>query len=167
MTTEIHRTTSTASLLLILAAAAAGCGPRASTIPGTDGIPRTDENQQIIERVEEYRVAVEQRDAATLLMMASPDYWEDSGTPTGEDDYGYDGLKDVLAGRFQKADSIRYAVRYMRIRRAGERAFVDVLIDASYTIPDHRGEMARRDKRDQNQLVMEWNGEKWLFVAGM
>ena len=39
---------------------------------------------------------MEDRDATTLLSMAHPNYYEDSGTPSGQDDYGYDGLKDVL-----------------------------------------------------------------------
>ena len=32
-------------------------------------------------------------------------------------------------------------------------------IDASFTVLDARGQEVRRDKRDQNQLVLEWDGE--------
>jgi hypothetical protein len=105
--------------------------------------------------------------------MASEEYWEDSGTPSGDDDYGYEGLKEVLSSRFQQVDSIRYAMRYMRIRyqpataTEGRRAFVEVLVDASFTIPDARGGVRRADKRDQAQFVLEWTGEKWMFRSGM
>ena len=49
--------------------------------------------------VERYRHAMEDRDATTLLSLAHPNYYEDSGTPSGGDDYGYEGLKEVLSKR--------------------------------------------------------------------
>ncbi len=150
---------------------ASACGPRTEYIKGTK-IQRTNENQGLISRVEQYRSAVEEKDAAGLLLMASREYWEDGGTPAGEDDYGFAGLQEVLTTRFKQADSIRYSMRYKRIRmQNGEsdtrRAFVDVLVDASFTIPDARGGLRRADLRDQGQLVLEWDGEKWMFLSGM
>ncbi len=148
------------------------CGPKANYIRGTK-ITRTQENQRLIKRVEDYRIAVEEKDAAGLLIMASREYWEDSGTPTGEDDYGFAGLKEVLTTRFRQAESIRYSMRYKRIRFVGEsdsigqQAFVDVLIDASFTVPDSQGGLQRADLRDQGQFVLEWTGEKWMFLSGM
>jgi hypothetical protein len=41
------------------------------------------------------------------------------------------------------------------------------MIDASYTIADINGKPKRPDKRDQNQLVLEWDGRRWLFISGM
>jgi hypothetical protein len=143
----------------------AGCGGAVSTIPGTK-VPDTDENREIVRAVERYRLAVERRDAPALVAMASRAYWEDSGTPTGADDYGYDGLREVLNSRFQRADSIRYSMKYMGISRKGARAMVDVLIDASFSIQTPRG-LERHDMRDQNQLVLEHDGQRWLFVSGM
>jgi hypothetical protein len=126
----------------------------------------SDDNRQIIAAVERYRLAVERKDAPALLNMASRSYWEDGGTPSGADDYGYDGLREVLVGRFQRSDEIRYSMKYLKIRRKGRRASVDVMIDASYTVVGPSGE-ERKDKRDQNELVLEWTGEKWQFIAGM
>jgi hypothetical protein len=153
--------------LPLLAITVIACAGEARYI-GTGKIPRTEENEKIIDRLEEYRLAVEQRDAGKLLAMASEEYWEDSGTPTGADDYGYDQLREVLGGRFRDAASIRYSVRYMKIAKRGDRAYVDVLIDASYSVKDARGRDVREDKRDQNQLVLRWdeNRKQWLFVSG-
>lgn len=156
--------------ILLLLAAAVGlgaCSAKAEVIGGTT-IPRNSENEQIIKRIEQYRLAVEQKDAGKLLSMASKEYWEDSGTPTGADDYGYDELREVLSGRFQNARSIRYSMRYMKILRRGQRAYIDVLIDASYSIKDARGRDVREDKRDQNQLVLKWdeNRRAWMFISG-
>lgn len=156
---------------LLAAALLAACGGAQKTLPRSD-IPDTPENRTVVEAIEAYRLAVERKDAPALMLMASKDYWEDGGTPAGTDDYGFDGLKEVLTTRFQQAESIRYSIRYVRIRYqrlagSGKRAYVDVLIDASFTLRDARGELVRRDKRDQNQIVLEWDGEDWKFLSGM
>ena len=51
------------------------------------------------------------------MLMAHKQYWEDSGTPSGSDDYGYEGLRNVLATRLSKATDIRYSMRYMGVRQ--------------------------------------------------
>lgn len=162
------------TVFVLLAALVMGCAGRASSIPGTK-IADDKANRGIIEAVEKYRIAVEKADAEGLFLMASPLYREDSGTPVGADDYGYDGLKDVLVGRFLMARDIRYAMKYISIRRTcqgepepGCRAHVEVLVDASFTIVDARGQDRRTDKRDQNELVLEWDPTgAWKFVSGM
>jgi hypothetical protein len=151
-------------------ALAAGCASNASQIPGTK-IEATPANRSVIEAVEKYRLAVERQDTVALMLMASKDYWEDGGTASGADDYGYKGLRKVLKSRLERASDIRYSLRYMRIRHKGKRVLVDVLIDASYSMTDGRGELVRKDMRDQNQLVLEREGEGedggWKFVSGM
>jgi hypothetical protein len=135
-------------------------------------------------------MAVENRDSDALMLMAHPRYWEDSGTPSGGDDYGYEGLRNVLQTRLGKATDIRYSVRYIAVHqeckdelRAGCKAQVDIMIDASFTIANAMGLPKRPDKRDQNQLMLEYTcgdpaqkpaGDaqptgscRWLFVSGM
>lgn len=148
-----------------LALSLGACASTSKTIPGTQ-VPESSENRAILKVLENYRTAVEQRDAPTLVAMASPRYWEDSGTPTGSDDYGHAQLRDVLVGKYQKASAIRFSMKYVGFRRKGPRAEVDVMIDASYSIETARG-TERRDMRDQNQLVLEWDGRRWLFLSGM
>ena len=170
--------------LVIALVATAACGGRQRTVGGTR-IPDTSINRGIIDTIEAYRQAVERRDAPTLLLMASPKYHEDSGTVTGGDDYGIAKLNVVLQDRFQKADDIRFSMRYVAIRKAcpggrasddlvgGCKALVEVLVDASFTVLDARGQERRPDKRDQNQLELEWTcdqkagGCKWMFLSGM
>lgn len=153
-------------LLIVLGLLASACARSPSYIPGTK-IPRTEENHEVIEVVERYRQAVERKDVAALLLMASKSYYEDGGTQTGGDDYGYDGLRDVLATRFRVAENIRYSLRYITIERRKDRAFVEVFIDASFSLKDARGQTRREDLRDQNMLVLVQEGEAWKFVSGM
>lgn len=165
------------SLILFALLGTAACGSTTTAIPGTK-VPDTQANRDILKAVEDYRVAVENKDAQALLLMASKNYWEDGGTPSGADDYGYEGLREMLQSRFQQVNDIRYSLKYVNIYRRcrpdgdpntneGCRAYVDVVIDASFTVVDARGRTVRPDKRDQNQLVLEWSGDKWLFLSGM
>ena len=149
------------------------CAAKVNYVAGTK-IPYSNNNKSVLAACEEYRLAVERGDADGLMLMAHKQYWEDSGTPSGSDDYGYEGLRNVLLTRLQKASDIRYTIRYIAVHQtcAGElepgcRASVDVLIDASFTIADVNGRSRRPDKRDQNQLVLEWDGHRWLFLSGM
>jgi hypothetical protein len=153
-------------LVLAIGLGLAGCAAKASYIPGTR-VDSSAENQALIDRVEDYRMAVERKDATALVMMASKRYWEDAGTQGGADDYGYQGLQEILTGRFQQVDAIRYSMKYLNVARRGDRAYVDVLIDASFTVKDARGQEMRADMRDQNQFILEWDGKQWLFVSGM
>jgi len=152
---------------------ATACATKKTYIGGTR-VPYTTNNKSVLDAVEQYRLAVEKGDSEALMMMAHKQYWEDSGTPSGSDDYGYDGLQNVLANRLQKASEIRYTMRYVGVSHeckgelaAGCKATVDVLIDASFTIENAIGKASRPDKRDQNQLLLEWDGSRWMFLSGM
>ena len=160
-------------LAVVLAMLGTACAARVNYVVGTR-IPYSNNNKSALAACEEYRLAVERGDADGLMLMVHKQYWEDSGTPSGSDDYGYEGLRNVLLTRLQKASDIRYTIRYIAVHQtcageleAGCRASVDVLIDASFTIADVNGRSRRPDKRDQNQLVLEWDGHRWLFLSGM
>ncbi|MEJ7596598.1 MAG: hypothetical protein WKG01_01705 [Kofleriaceae bacterium] len=159
-------------LTAAILASIAGCAKRGTFVPGTK-IPYSDANKTALDACEVYRRAVEERNVDGLMLMVHPEYWEDSGTPSGSDDYGYEGLRNVLLTRLLKATEIRYSVRYIGIRQQCTelqpkcRAAVDVLIDASYTVTNAYGKPSRPDKRDQNQLVLEWDGRRWTFLSGM
>ena len=159
--------------LSVLLLAFTACAAEVKYVPGTK-VPYSPNNDSVLKACEEYRLAVERADVDALMLMADKQYWEDSGTPSGSDDYGYDGLRNVLMTRLPKASEIRYSVRYMNVRQScpGDLhpdcyASVDILIDASFTITNAFGKATRPDKRDQNQLVLKWDGHRWLFMSGM
>ena len=159
-------------LLLVSLVLVASCAKPGRFVVGTR-IPYSPANESVLKACEEYRLAVERGDADALMLMAHKQYWEDSGTPSGSDDYGYDGLRNVLENRLGKATDIRYTLRYVSVAQQCKqlqpqcRATVDVLIDASFTIANVQGKPSRPDKRDQNQLLLEWDGKRWLFLSGM
>src|SRR5262249_50737860 len=143
---------------------AVGC---ASTrlIPNTR-VPYTKENREIIDVCERYRHAVEQKDGATILALASPNYFEDSGTPRPDDDYGYDGLKQVVWDRMQRLKSVRYDIEYRNVKIHGAHAEVEIYLDASFQLGSTSGDQYRH-VQEYNKLELENDGKRWLFTRGL
>jgi hypothetical protein len=154
-------------LVLALVAAlgcVSGCAT-VNTIPGTK-VPDTRANREILDVCERYRHAMEDRDATTLLALAHPNYYEDSGTPSGADDYGYDGLRDVLAKRMSALRTLRYNIQYRNVMIDGHRANVDIRYDASYQIATEMGDRWERKMNDK-RIELENDGRRWLIIGGM
>jgi hypothetical protein len=155
------------SFFLGLAALAlVGCAAGPKYIANTKVID-TSENREILRVVEQYRVAMEKKDAAKLMLMASEAYWDDSGTASANDDYGYPELKGILTEKLGAASDIRYSVQYRKLRMKDNHAFVDVIINASFTVDDALGQPSRRDMSDRNQFVLRLEGDEWKFLSGM
>ena len=129
-------------------------------------IPRTEENRKIIETVEQYRQRLLARNIEGLLVLASERYFEDSGTPRSDDDYGYAGLKQVLSTRLQRVRSLRYDIEYQDIKIDGRRAEVKVFLDGSFELAAESGDRYRR-VNDYHHFVLEQKGDEWKFLSGM
>ncbi len=142
----------------------AGCAT-VNVIPGTK-VPDTKANREILDVCEKYRHAMEERDAATLLSLAHPSYYEDSGTPGGNDDYGYEGLKEVLSKRLAALKTLRYNIEYRRVNIEGHHAQVDIRYDASFQLATEMGDRWERKQNDK-RLELENDGRRWLIIAGM
>src|SRR5262245_45057912 len=98
-----HRRIRTQGLLAMAVlggAAMLGCAHH-RMIPGTS-VPDTDDNQAILKTIETYRARLVEKNVDGLLVLASDKYFEDSGTPRADDDYGYQGLREVLTTSLQR-----------------------------------------------------------------
>ena len=149
---------------LLLALALAGCAT-INVIPGTK-VADTKANRELLDVLERYRHAMEDRDAATLLSLAHPNYYEDSGTPLASDDYGYEGLKDVLSRRLAALRTLRYNIEYRRVSITGHHAQVDIRYDASFQLATEMGDRWERKQNDK-RIELENDGRRWLIIAGM
>ncbi len=152
-------------LIALGTGAAAGCA-HTEYFAGTT-IPRSEQNRKIIETVELSRQRLLARNIEGLLVLASDKYFEDSGTPRSDDDYGYDGLKQVLASQLKRVKSMRYEIEYRNIKVTGNRAEVEVFLDGSFELAAEAGDRYRR-VNDYHHFVLEKNqNDEWKFVSGM
>lgn len=150
--------------LALWAGLAVGCAHQ-DYFPGTN-IARTEENRKIVETVEQYRRRLMERNVDGLLVLASARYFEDSGTPRSDDDYGYEGLRRVLATKLRRVKSLRYDIEYRNIRVNGNEAEVEVFLDGSFELAADSGDRYRR-VNDYHRFLLEKEGDSWKFLAGM
>ena len=129
-------------------------------------IQRSEQNRKIIETVEQYRQRLLARNVDGLLVLASDRYFEDSGTPRSDDDYGYDGLRQVLTNELKRVKSMRYEIEYRNIKVTGTRAEVEVFLDGSFELAADAGDRYRR-VNDYHRFVLEEKGDEWKFLSGM
>lgn len=144
--------------------ALAGCSQ--TYIANTD-VEDNGPNRRVITFCEDYRHAVEDRNVVRLLAMASPRYHEDAGTPAGDDDIDYDGLKAFLTAQFQGTSAIRYEIRYRKVTFTETgHVWVDYMYAASFRVPGVKGEEWRHSVAE-NRLDLVADGEGFKIVSGM
>lgn len=142
-----------------------GCA-HGNKIPGTT-VDDSQDNRAIIETIEEYRARLVERNVEGLLVLASERYFEDSGTPRADDDYGYDGLRRVLSSRLSRLRSLRYEIQYRKIKWAKAHVEVEVYLNGAFELASDLGDRYRR-VTDVHRFVLERTPKnKWKFLSGM
>ena len=101
-----------------------------------------------------------------LLVLASQRYFEDSGTPRSDDDYGYEGLRRVLAEKLKMVKSLRYQIEYRNITVRNDRAEVEVYLEGAFELAADFGDRYRR-VNDYHKFFLEHENDQWKFVGGM
>jgi hypothetical protein len=156
--------TSRLAWLSALTLMCAACEP--TLIPNTR-VQDTDENREVIGFVEKYRLAVEQRNVASLLSMASQNYFDDMGTPAGDDDIDYDGLKAGLERLRQEVLGARYQISYRAVTYAADqRILVDVLYTGWFRVTTPNGPQWKRHL-EPHRIVLALEDHKMKIVSGM
>jgi hypothetical protein len=162
---HVFRSLGLPALAFALALGSAACG--GNYIPNTD-VDDTPENREVVIFCEKYRKAVERRDVAGLIKLASPKYYEDGGNIDPEDDIDFAGLEAYLKEKFRDATGIRYEIRYRRVERERDLVFVDYTYSASYRITLPGSDRQKwRSVVEENRLELVPDGEGFLIVAGM
>jgi len=151
-------------ITLVLLLAASGCAHE--VIPNTH-VEDTAENREIIEFVERYRKAVEDRDTVTLLNMTSRFYFDDMGTPHGDDDIDFDGLKLALERVRKDVLAARYQISYRGLTYTpNDRVLVDLLYTGWFKVETQEGPQWRR-RLEPHRIVLAREDGKLLIVSGM
>lgn len=145
--------------------ALAGCGEK--LIPNTD-VEDTEDNQQVIEYCENYRIALEARDVGRLLAMTADDYYEDGGSPAGHDDYDRAGLEERLRTRFSRVEAIRYDIRYRRVVYFPDRVEVYYSYYGRFQVAGREaGESLWFSEVGDNRLVLARVPDGYKILSGL
>ncbi|MEL6544786.1 MAG: hypothetical protein AAFQ82_09175 [Myxococcota bacterium] len=148
----------------ILIAAAAGCTQ--SNIEGTK-IEDTDEHRMLFDIVMQYRQAVEERDADTILSLVSERYYEDNGNADPADDYGFFELRDqVLPETLEATKEVYLTLEIQDIVVEEEKAHVDVRFSSRARIEMPSGS-SWDTQRELNRIDFVREDSGWRIVRGL
>jgi hypothetical protein len=150
-------------LVVCVALAAGACHDQ--VIPNTE-IPDNDDNRAIVAFCERYRHAVEDRNVGLLLSLASQRYFDNSGTPSADDDIDRTGLERVLTERFRDVQTMRYEIKYRNIFEAVGVIYVEYTYNMAFQYKI--GEKTKWSNRTaDNRLELERVGDGFLILTGM
>lgn len=144
---------------------AVGC---TKNIPNTT-VKDTPENRAVITFMENYRNAVESRDVGALLAMAHPQYLDDNGTPTGDDDLDYRALQGKLSRWRERVTDVRYEIKYRTITREMDRVLIAYRYSASFRIAYDEEDQRWSRRIGENQLVLVYDDleRRYYVLSGM
>jgi len=151
--------------LCVLLLSLSACSP--DKIPGTD-VEDSPEAREVITFVEQYRVAVTDRSVSKLLSLASVEYYDDMGTPAGDDDVDKEGLEVRLKETFATdLLSVHYDIRYRDVVFLPTKVLVDFTYIGRFRINTPEGSRWERRLAD-NRMVLRKKGEgKFDILSGM
>ena len=150
-------------VLFVLAVLCGGC--QKQYIANTE-ILDNDFNRDVLNFCERYRHGVEDKNVGLLLSLASPRYFDNSGTPSGDDDVDKAGLEQLLKTRFAPIESIRFEIIYRAIFEMNSVIYVEYTYTMSfqYTLD---GETKWDNHTGDNRLELERNENGFLILSGM
>lgn len=134
-------------------------------LPNTS-VEDTEENRRILEFVDSYRRAVESRDMTQLVALTSVNYFDDMGTPVGDDDIDYESLRKELKRLKTEVLDARYQIRYKGVTYVENRAIVDILYTGWFRVNTEDGPQWRR-RLAPHRLVVTLESGRYKIVSGM
>jgi hypothetical protein len=151
-------------LVPIASVSFAACEP--TLIPNTR-VEDNSQNREVLEFIERYRTAIESRNSAALLALASQNYFDDNGTPAGKDDMDYDGLKGALARMREEVLGARYQISYRAVTFDSEhRVLVDMLYTGWFRINTADGPEWKR-RLEPHRIVLAREDGQFRILSGM
>lgn len=151
-------------LALCLLSLLAACAPK--RIPGTD-INDTSDSRAILQTMERYRAALEALDAKAIVALVSPEFRDDVGTETPDDDLTYANLQSHLEALFSKIKSprVEMSVRRLVFNDAGDAAVATYYWKASWRMPG----LTQRSDQDSElkQMLLKRVDGQWKIVSGI
>ena len=148
--------------LTLAAAMLVGCANK--RLPGTD-IPDTKDTRAIVQVVDKYRAALEDRDSEALIALLADSFHDNAGTGTPEDDLDYASVREIIPKRLRTLDKVRADFSIRTIDVEGQEATVVYKYDTQYEMPAYKS----RPKRDSDlqRMRLRRMGNDWKIVSGI
>ncbi len=155
------------SLFVVCAVAAFSSGCALHKIPGTE-LDDNDDTRAILDVMERYRTAVEQRDAQALIGLVHESFKDDGGSADPDDDLSYKDLYTKLPARLAQLDEIRLEIQVKKIEftedLAGARA--TYTFTESFRMPK-LSQKAQSETEIKQMLFKRVSKKTWKILSGV
>lgn len=152
-----------ASAILLLALGAC----THNTIPNTD-VDDTPDSREVVSFVERYRQAVVARDVSKLMSLASSNYYDDMGTPQGDDDVDFEVLRERLMETFgAELLSVHYDIRYRDVVFLPTKVLVDYTYIGRFRVGTPEGSRWERRLADNRMVLGRKKDGTYTIMSGM
>lgn len=155
--------TTRTALLLLASLASLACSAR--RIPGTQ-IEESADSRAVFDVVQAYRTAMEQRDAAAVLALVAPTYFDTAGTPDPADDLDRGRLEASLAKDLALTEGMRIELTVRKIEVTGDNAEAELFYDTYYRVQTQGAAVPRRDS-DVHRMKLQKIDGVWKIVSGL
>ena len=136
-------------------------------IPNTE-VEDTPETREVVDFVEKYRKAVVARDIDKLYALTSADYYDDMGTPAGEDDVDQEGLRERLRATFgSELLAVHYDIRYRDVTFLPTKVLVDYTYIGRFRINSPDGPRWERRLADNRMVLGKLSNGTYTIMSGM
>jgi hypothetical protein len=149
-------------LVVVFAFLASGC-PR-HRIAGTD-IADTEDTREILAVMEKYRSAVEGRDVERLMALVSPEFRDNSGTSTPEDDLNFRNLAEALRDRFSRIENVHLDLDVRNIEVVRDAAAAVYYYTLRWEMPGLAEQP--QNSADLKRMEFKRTGGTWKIVSGI
>lgn len=137
----------------------------AHKIPGTD-IEDTRETRSILQVMEQYRTALEQRDSEGILSLLAADYKDTGGTPTPEDDDDYQRLQKELPARLARLSDVRLELSVKKIEFLPQEKAARVIYNYSSSFRMPGLSSRAHTETEVNDMYLRNIDGHWKIVSG-
>jgi hypothetical protein len=137
-------------------------------IPNTD-VEDSPEARDVIKFVEQYRSAVIKRDVPKLVSLASEDYFDDMGTPQGDDDIDREGLQQRLKETFgPDLLAVHYDIKYRDVVFLPTKVLVDYTYIGRFRVNSADGQPRWERRLNDNRMILtKRDNEHYQIASGM
>lgn len=151
-------------LAFVTLLAVTSCTPR--RIPGTD-IDDNDDTRAILKVMEQFRAAVEGRDAGKVIALVADSFSDDMGTSSPADDMNYASLREKLPQGMAKLDEVKLdmTVRKVEVNAKESAARAVYTYTTSFRMPG----LSAKPQNDSEIKEMWFKkvGNDWKITSGI
>lgn len=134
-------------------------------IPGTD-IEDTSDDRAILQVMEEYKSALEARDAKGILRLLAPDFHDNAGTPDDpDDDLTPQNIATKLPERLARVESLSVSINVRKITVDHDVAEAIYRFSSSYRMPKLTSKP--QNDSDLERMTFRRVDGQWKITSGI